>query len=423
MSELSLRADPAVSSNPFAVASIVASMTLVAIANGLMFAYVPIRLGAGGHDPVWSGAMVTSLSAGGMIGCLAAAPLVRRIGHPRAYMALTALIIAANALVAFGVDLFVWLAARALYGFAINGLFIVSQSWINDAIVNAVRGRVMAVFYTLYIMGLGTGSLVLTGVSIDGPAGPIAAILIAAISLLPVGFTRLPAPPAPVGGSVSFSRAWAISPVALAGMLAVGGMSMMVGAFTPIHLTATGYGKDAVAFLLFVMPFGTLLVQWPAGWLSDRGDRRLVLIGLSLLSATAGLFAGLLDGATLAVIAAAYILWDGATEAVYSIASAHAGDRAKKDDLVMMSGTLLFAWALSAFVAPGIATLLTARFGTIVFIPLACALALAYAGFVAWRMLRAGPATARGHGAFAPHPGQSPQAPGAAFAPDEAAPL
>lgn len=418
MNDVSVTIRPTASAKPFAVASIVASMTLVAVANGLMFAYVPIRLGSGGHDPVWSGAMVTALSAGGMVGCLAAAPLVRRIGHPRAYMALTALIIAANALVAFGVDLALWLVARALYGFAINGLFIVSQSWINDAVGNAVRGRVMAVFYTLYIMGLGTGSLILTLVSIDGSAGPVAAILIAAVSLLPVGFTRLPAPPAPVGGSVSFRRAWAISPVALAGMLAVGGMSMMVGGFTPIHLTANGYSKDAVAFLLFVMPFGTLLVQWPAGWLSDRGDRRLVLIGLALLSAAAGLLAGVLDGATIAVLAAAYILWDGATEAVYSIASAHAGDRAEKDDLVMMSGTLLFAWALSAFVAPGVATLLTARFGTVVFIPVTVALALALAGFVAWRMLRSGPAAARGHGSFAPHPAQSPQAPEASFAGD-----
>lgn len=416
MNDMNPRIARTVSAGPFAVASIVASMTLVAIANGLMFAYVPIRLGAGGYDPVWAGSIVTSLSAGGMIGCLAAAPLVRRIGHPRAYMALSAIIIASNALVAFVVDPVNWLFARALYGFAINGLFIVSQSWINDAVDNAVRGRVMAAFYTLYIMGLGTGSLLLTGIDIVGNAGPLTAILIAALSLLPVGLTRLPSPPPPIGGSVSLRRAWAISPVALAGMLAVGGMSMLVGSFTPIHLTANGYGKDAVAFLLFAMPFGTLIVQWPAGWLSDRSDRRFVLIAIALLSAIAGIVSGFLDGSSLALIAVAYILWDGATESIYSVASAHAGDRAKKDDLVMMSGTMLFAWALSAFVVPGIATVLTARFGTIAFIPLAVVLALGFAGFVGWRMLLTGMQKTRGHGPYAPHPGQTPQAPDAAFA-------
>lgn len=395
--------------SPFAVAAIVASMTLVAVANGLMFAYVPIRLGQSGYDPVWAGSIVTALSAGGMIGCLAAAPLVRRIGHPRAYMALSAIIIASNALVAFAVEPVNWLAARALYGFAINGLFIVSQSWINDAVDNAVRGRAMAVFYTLYIMGLGAGSLLLTAISIDGNGGPLAAILIAALSLLPVGLTRLPSPPPPVGGSVSFARAWKISPVGLAGMLAVGGMSMMVNAFTPIHLTAIGYGKDAVAFLLFVMPFGTLLVQWPAGWLSDRTDRRFVLVSLAAVSALVGIAAGIFDGATLAVIAVLYILWDGATESIYAVSSAHAGDRASKDDLVMMSGTMLFAWALSAFVVPGIATLLTARFGTVAFIPLAVGLGLAFAAFAAWRIFRTGVIESSGAPILPPHPAQAPQ--------------
>jgi len=405
--------------SPFAVASIVASMTLVAIANGLMFAYVPVRLGAGGYDPVWAGSIVTALSAGGMVGCVAAAPLVRRVGHPRAYMALTAIIIASNALLAFTVDPVNWLGARTLYGFGINGLFIVSQSWINDAVDNRVRGRVMAVFYTLYIMGLGTGSLLLTGIAIDDNAAPLVSILIGAASLLPVGLTRLPSPPPPVGASVSFARAWAISPVALAGMLAVGGMSMLVGSFTPIHLSASGYGKDAVAVLLFVMPFGTLLVQWPAGWLSDRTDRRVVLVVLALLSSTVGIVAGIIDGSALPVIALAFILWDGATESIYSVASAHAGDRAGKDDLVMMSGTMLFAWALSAFIVPGIATALTARFGTVAFIPLVVVLGFAYAGFVGWRLLVTGVLPARGRGPFAPHPPETPQAPEAAFA-DEA---
>jgi MFS family permease len=404
--------------SPFAVASIVASMTLVAIANGLMFAYVPIRLGSAGYDPVWAGSIVTALSAGGMVGCLAAAPVVRRIGHPRAYMALTAIIIASNTLVAFAVEPLNWLAARALYGFAINGLFIVSQSWINDAVDNSVRGRVMAVFYTLYIMGLGVGSLVLTGISIEGNSGPLVAILIAALSLLPVGLTRLPSPPPPVGGSVSFARAWRISPVGLAGMLAVGGMSMMVSSFTPIHLTATGYGKDAVAFLLFVMPFGTLLVQWPAGWLSDRTDRRFVLIGLAVLSALAGMAAGVFDGAALAVIVVFYLLWDGFTESLYSVSSAHAGDRAGKDDLVMMSGTMLFAWALSAFIVPGIATVLTARFGTLTFIPLAVSVAIAFAVFVAWRVLRTGMQEPGGPPVFPPHPSQAPQTLEAALPPE-----
>ncbi|RUW42260.1 MFS transporter, partial [Mesorhizobium sp. M2A.F.Ca.ET.015.02.1.1] len=48
-----------------AIASVIVSMALIAIGNGLMFAYIPVRLGADGFDPTWAGLIVTGLSAGG----------------------------------------------------------------------------------------------------------------------------------------------------------------------------------------------------------------------------------------------------------------------------------------------------------------------------------------------------------------------
>ena len=133
-------------------------MALIAVGNGLMFAYIPVRLGADGFAPTWAGGILTGLSAGGIAGCLLTGVLVRRIGHARAYMVLSALIVLSNAGVAAGPHPALWIAARALYGFAICAMFIVAQSWLNDAVGNAIRGRVMAVFYVSYIVGMGIGS-------------------------------------------------------------------------------------------------------------------------------------------------------------------------------------------------------------------------------------------------------------------------
>ncbi|TIM59426.1 MAG: MFS transporter, partial [Mesorhizobium sp.] len=80
-------------------------------------------------------------------GCILTGPLVRRVGHARAFMVLSALIVLSNAAVGAGPHPLSWIAARALYGFAICGLFIVAQSWLNDVIANAIRGRIMAFFY------------------------------------------------------------------------------------------------------------------------------------------------------------------------------------------------------------------------------------------------------------------------------------
>jgi MFS family permease len=391
-----------------AIASVVVAMALIAIGNGLMFAYIPVRLGIEGIDPTWAGLIVTGLSAGGIAGCLLTGPLVRRVGHARAFMVLSALIALSNAAIGAGPDPLLWIAARALYGFAICGLFIVAQSWLNDAVENAIRGRVMAIFYIAYIAGLGVGYSTLALIDIHTAAGPLIGIAFTALSILPVGLTRLAQPPPPVAASVALGKAWRISPVGLAGMLAVGGLSMSISGFAPIHATAKGYSQADVALLMASMPLGTLVLQFPLGWLSDRTDRRYVLIGAAALAAAGGIAALGLDGGPLAMLIVVYLLWDGASETVYSLASAHAGDRASKDELLALSSSLLFAWSLAGFVVPGLVTGLSAVYGTQTFIYVAIVIALAYVLFVAWRVVTTRPVPAAETGEFAPMTAQAP---------------
>lgn len=402
-----------------AIASVIISMALVAVGNGLMFAYIPVRLGAEGFPPTWAGGILTGLSAGGIAGCLLTGPLVRRVGHARTFMILSALIVLSNAVVGAGTYPLLWVAARALYGFAICALFIVAQSWLNDAVENSIRGRVMAVFYVSYVVGLGCGSGLLGLVNIETAEAPLVGIVFTALSILPVGMTRLAQPPAPEGATVALGRAWRISPVGVAGMLAVGGLSMMIAGFAPIHATAKGYSQQEVATLLFAMPLGTLLFQIPFGWISDRTDRRYVLVAASLLVVVAGIAASRLDGSTLFVIIAIYVVWSGASESIYSLSSAHANDRASKSDLVTLSSSMLFAWSLSGFVMPGIGTMLTALYGTQSFIYVAILIAVAYCAFVLWRLMRSNPVPSGETGNFAPMTAQAPPPVDLAFAAED----
>lgn len=390
------------------VAGVILAMSLAAVGNGLMFAYIPVRLGAEGYAPTWAGLILTGLSAGGIAGCLLTAWLVRRVGHARAYMVFSALIVLSNALVGLGVDPVVWILARALYGFAICGMFVVAQSWLNDAVGNAIRGRVMAIFYVCYIVGLGVGSYLMGLLDISTQVAPILGVAFTAVSILPVGLTRLSQPPPPTGASVALGEAWLISPVGVAGMLAVGGLSMMIAGFTPIHATASGYSQQDVATLLFAMPLGTLLFQIPFGWISDRTDRRYMLIVAAALVVMAGLAASRFDGGPLLLMIAIYLVWSGASETIYSLSSAHANDRATKDEMVRLSGTMLFLWSVSGFIVPGIGTALTAAFGTGSFITVAIVIAAAFCAFTIWRVMRSPRVPADETGAFTPMSAQTP---------------
>lgn len=406
-----LERDAATAAEPrqaVAIASVIVAMMVVAIGNGLMFAYIPVRLGASGFAPAWAGSILSGLSAGGIAACLTTGWLVQRVGHARAYMVFSAMIALSNCGIGAGIYPLLWIAARALYGFAICGMFIVAQSWLNDVVGNGIRGRVMAIFYVAYVIGLGIGYYLLGLVDIDGPQAVLIGIAFTAVSILPVGLTRLAQPPAPLAASVDLKRAWRISPVGIAGMLAAGGLSMTITGFAPIHATAKGYSQQEVATLLSLMPLGTILLQIPFGWVSDRTDRRYVLVAASALVTAAALLALGLDGMALIWLIPVYMIWSGASESLYSLASAHGSDRAGKEELMTVASGMLFAWSVSGFVVPAFVTLLTAAYGTEAFMTVGVVLAAAYAGFVAWRIAAARPVPKEAAGSFSPMTAQAP---------------
>lgn len=391
-----------------AVTGVIISMALIAVGNGLMFAFIPLSLAAKGFSPAWAGTMITTLSAGGIAGCFLTGVLVARVGHARVFMTLSALVILSNVILGLTTIPLSWAAARAIYGFAVTGLFIVAQSWLNDVVGNEIRGRVMAIFYFAYVIGIGCGSYLIAYIDVSGPLAPMVSITFAALSIIPVGLTRLRAPAPPETASIAIKAVWSVSPVALVAMFAVGGLTMMVAGFTPIHLTASGYDKSDIALLMLAMPLGMLVVQLPAGWISDRTDRRFVLLAAAVAVGVAGGFAYAMDGSPITILILIYVIWAGSTESIFSIANAHASDRAEKRDLVQVASTMLFAWSLSGFLIPGAATTLTAVYGTATFIILAIVIAGLFAVFVAWRLIASEAVPSMESGTFTPMTAQTP---------------
>lgn len=376
---------------PWSVASIVVSMTLLAIGNGLLFAYVPVKLAVEGFPPWVAGAILTAMSAGGIAGCFMTGFLVRRVGHARVFAALIAIVSLTILAISLGTDPYVWVAARGAYGVAMTGVFIVAQSWLNDASENAWRGRVIAIFYMAYVVGIGVGSSLLALVSVDGRDGPLLALFFVTLGILPVSLTRLSTPPPPESITIAIASVWKISPVGLAGLSVVGGLTMLVAGFAPIYATATGFGQNDVATLMLLMQVGMIVVQFPLGALSDRIDRRIVLIVACVIVVVASLAGTQMGGASLVWLIVLFALWSGGTETIYSVANAHANDRAEPRYYVSLSSTLLVAWSVSGTVLPGAATLLTPIVGPQAFMYVTVVSAALYAVFVLYRLTRREP--------------------------------
>lgn len=363
-------------------------MGMLAIGNGLMMAYIPLKLFESGL-PAWvAGATVAAMGSGGLVACLLTGRVVRRVNHARAFSAMVAGVLLSILMMSVENYPSLWIAARVVYGFASTALFIISQSWLNDACENAWRGKIIALFYMTYVVALGCGGLLLRFLAIDGAAVPLVAILFATLAILPVSMTRLPTPPPPTSIAIHMGAVWKNSPVAFVGLLAAGGLTMLLSGFSPILVASEGYSKEAVGLLFFLMQLGLIAVQYPLGALSDRMDRRYVLIGACSLVVLASLAASLVDIHSFYLIAFIFAVWAGATESIYSVATAYANDRADPELYVSLSSTLLVAWSLSGMVLPAITTALMPHYGPDTFIYMVTGVSVLYGAFVLYRVFQ-----------------------------------
>jgi MFS family permease len=183
---------------------------------------------------------------------------------------------------------------------------------------------------------------------------------------------------------------------------------MLVQGFAPIYAVAENYSKDEIALLMFLMQFGMIAVQYPLGALSDRTDRRYILIAASFIVIASAGIATQMAGAALLWLILVFAVWSGGTESIYAVANAHANDRAEPRYYVSLSSTLLIAWSISGLVLPGLATALTQVAGPSAFMYLAIAIAALYAAFVAYRLTRREPVPEKDIEPYQPISAQAP---------------
>jgi MFS family permease len=151
-------------------------------------------------------------------------------------------------------------------------------------------------------------------------------------------------------------------------------------------------------------------MQWPLGWLSDRIDRRHVILGcaaaVAALSATLAMLGGTVGPTALVAL---FLAWGAFSMSFYGICVAHASDHASPEEMVRVSSSALFAWATGSSVGPTLAAPLLDALGPAGLFVYATTISTALAGFVAWRMTRRAPVPVEAREAFVNLPATSPR--------------
>src|SRR5580700_8104263 len=328
---------------------------LMQMGNTLQGTLLSVRGGIEGFSPAQIGAVGAGFWVGVVIGSLRCGKLIQSVGHIRAFLALGAIASTAPLLHLLVMDPIAWVVVRALTGFCFAGLFIVVESWLNSAATDETRGQIMSVYAMTGLLAGIVGQLLLPTTD---PAGfrPFCIVaIIVAFALVPIALTRAMAPTHDGGGArISIRGLYRQSPFGLVAAFMCGVTTSAFFTLGPILAQRRGLDTGGVAAFMASGTLGGFLMAWPLGWLSDRLDRRLVIIGAAV-TATATLLimmAFVPDEASRWMLYLCAGIFGGTIVPTYSVVMAHVNDAVGEGEFVAASGGLLIMQGAGAAAGP-----------------------------------------------------------------------
>jgi MFS family permease len=335
------------------LAAIIACVSVFGATLGLTLPLLSILLERQGVSATLIGLNAATPALAILIGSFFVPVMVRRLGARRYMLMCLATSVATLLLMPAFPNVWAWFPIRFVMGFAISGLFVVSESWINQAADDAHRGRIVGVYTTVLSLGFLIGPAILSIVGID-PVWPfILAAAVTGLAFLPLATPGLWLPPTGqhgVGrGALSF---FGLVPLLMgAAFLASFGDGAAM-ALLPLFALQHGLPETQATFAIGVAVIGGLCFQVPAGWLADRiGGRRVMVIGGLIGTAGAFLLPAVVGGPLLWPV---LFVWGGALIALYTLALIVLGQRFTGLDLVAGNAAFGIVWGLGNLLGPAV---------------------------------------------------------------------
>ncbi|HUB47003.1 MAG TPA: MFS transporter [Acetobacteraceae bacterium] len=337
----------------WSLAAAIASVTAFGLCIGQFSPLMSLLLDAHGTNPTLNGLNAASAFIGVLVGPLLTPRAVRILGIRSFLLLCFAGEIATTLLLKEFDSLGAWFVLRALSGLLGSSIFTASEAWINMLADGRGRGRIIGLYVASLSAGFGIGPLLL---SITGIAGwppflaNIAILVVAALPLLRVGrATRELGREQASHPLAMFARApLIVLSVALFGLYEATAMALL-----PIWGVRLGFSPTLAATTLSALYLGSVALQLPVGWLSDKTAR------VTMLRACGGV--GLLGAAGFGAFAVpslallpAIAVWGGVVTAIYPVALSMAGDRFRGGELVAANAAIIMAYGLGALIGPGV---------------------------------------------------------------------
>ena len=324
---------------------------LIMVGNGLQGTLLGVRAGLEGFPAAATGLIMSGYYVGFVLGSLYAPRAVRNVGHVRVFAAFASLASIAVLLHTVFTDPVSWTIVRIVTGLGYAGMYVVAESWLNDASDNENRGKALSVYVIVQMIGIVVAQGAL---GFGDPAGYELFVLISvlvSISFAPILLSVSPAPHYEATKPMTLRELFRVSPLGFVGSVALGAIFSALFGMASVYGTQSGLTLNQIATFVAAIYVGGMLLQFPIGWASDRMDRRVLIVGVTALSAVACAVAIMFGDDPTIVIAMAFLI-GGTANPLYSLLIAHANDYLDHEDMAAASSGLVFIGGVGAVSGP-----------------------------------------------------------------------
>jgi MFS family permease len=366
-------------------------MAFLMLGAGLQSTLLGVRATLEGFSTFVTGAVMTGYYVGYIAGSLAAPSLVRRVGHIRVFAALTATAAAAILVQSILVGPWAWALLRCISGVAFDGIYVVAESWLNDRAERHSRGALLASYMIVIYVGLGAGQFLLNAADPRGDELFVLIGVLISIAVVPMALTAQRAPEFALPHRVTLREVLHVSPLGTVGAFISGFATATFFAVGPVYAARSGLDASDVAMFMACGILPAIVLQLPLGRLSDRLDRRSVLMAMAVSAAAAGFLALQTRSGSLPVFFAAVGLYGGLSLTMYALCASHVNDHLKPEQMVAASATVLLVNGAGAVLGPIVVSAAMELTSPSAFFACVIAMHSAFALYAGWRKRRTDP--------------------------------
>ena len=332
-----------------AMAGIIATVTVFAVAQGLTYPLLSFILERQGTAPGLIGVSAAMTPLGFIVSAPFIPALARRVGGAR--FAILCSILAALTLIviAWTQEVWAWMPLRFLRGFFANPLYVISETWLISITPAPRRGRIMGLYASIVSGGFAIGPLSLGLVGTQGwPPFVIGIVAFLLCGLIVVAVVpRLPEMPHQ-GEATSVGRFFALAPLLLFAVFAAAAFEQVLLSLFPVYGAALGSAEERIAALITCFIAGNAGLQIVLGRVAEQfGSTRTMLL-CALASLAGCLLLPWIFNSRL--IWPLVFVWGGVSFGIYTMSLIQLGERFTGPALIAGNAAFALVWGIGGIV-------------------------------------------------------------------------